>query len=77
MVSVLATGPNERGFKPGPDDGFSRSIKIRSTPSFRREVKPEAYVVRFCGMLKTLRSMIEMLRQLNSRTFLVNSLLHC
>jgi hypothetical protein len=34
MVSVLATGPMVRGFKPGRGDGFLRAIKIRNTPSF-------------------------------------------
>jgi hypothetical protein len=41
MVSVLATGPNGRGFKSGQGDGFLRAIKIRSTSSFGWEVKPE------------------------------------
>jgi hypothetical protein len=39
--SVLATGPQGRGFKPGRGDIFSRAIKIRSTPFFAWEVKPE------------------------------------
>jgi hypothetical protein len=41
VVSVLATGPKGRGFKPGRGDGFLRAIKIRSAPSFGWEVKPE------------------------------------
>jgi hypothetical protein len=41
VVSVLATGPKSRGFKPGLVDRFSRAIKIRSTPSFGWEAKPE------------------------------------
>jgi hypothetical protein len=41
MVSVIATGPKGRGFKPGRDDGLLRAIKIRSTSSFGWEVKPE------------------------------------
>jgi hypothetical protein len=41
VVSVLVTGPKGRGFKPGRGDGFLRAIKIRSTPSFGREVKLE------------------------------------
>jgi hypothetical protein len=41
VVNVLATGPKGRGFKPGRGDGFLRAIKIRSTPSFGWEVKPE------------------------------------
>jgi hypothetical protein len=40
--SVLVTGPKGRGFKSGRGDGFLRAIKIRSTPSFGWEVKPEA-----------------------------------
>jgi hypothetical protein len=41
MASVLATGPKSNGFQPGQSDGFLRAIKIRSTPSFGWEVKPE------------------------------------
>jgi hypothetical protein len=41
VVSVLATGPKGRGFKPGRVDGFFKAIKIRSTPSFQWDVKPE------------------------------------
>jgi hypothetical protein len=52
VVSVLATGPKGRGFTPGRGDGFLRAIKIRSTPSFGWEVKPEVLVVRFYGILK-------------------------
>jgi hypothetical protein len=40
MVSVLAIRPKVRGFKPGRGDGLLRTIKIRTTPSFGREVKP-------------------------------------
>jgi hypothetical protein len=42
VVIVLATGPKDRGFKPGQGYGFLRTITIRSTPSFEWEVKPEA-----------------------------------
>jgi hypothetical protein len=41
VVSVLATRPKYREFEPGKGDGFLRAIKIRSTPSFGWEVKPE------------------------------------
>jgi hypothetical protein len=41
MVSVLATGPKGCGFEPGQGVGFLRAIKIRSTPSFGWEVKPD------------------------------------
>jgi hypothetical protein len=42
VVSVLATGPKSCGFKRGQEDGFLRAMKIRSTPSFGWEVKPES-----------------------------------
>jgi hypothetical protein len=38
VVSVLATGPKGRGFKPG-QDGLLRAIKFRGTPSIGWEVK--------------------------------------
>jgi hypothetical protein len=41
VVSVLATGLEGRGFKPGRGNGFLRSIKIRRTLSFGWKVKPE------------------------------------
>jgi hypothetical protein len=41
VVSVLATGPKGRGLEAGQGDGFLRAIKIRSTPSFGWEVKPD------------------------------------
>jgi hypothetical protein len=41
VVSVFATGPEDWGFEPGQGNGFLRAIKIRSTLSFRWEVKPE------------------------------------
>jgi hypothetical protein len=41
VVSVLATGPKGCRFKPSQGDGFLRAIKIRSTPSFGWQVKPE------------------------------------
>jgi hypothetical protein len=37
MATVLDTGPKSRGFKAM----VLRAIKIRSTPSFGREVKPK------------------------------------
>jgi hypothetical protein len=42
VVSVLATGPRGRGFKPGQDIGFVMAKIIHSRPSFRLEVRPEA-----------------------------------
>jgi hypothetical protein len=41
VVSVLVTGPKGCGFELGQGDEFLRAIKIRSTPSFGWEVKPE------------------------------------
>jgi hypothetical protein len=41
VVSVLATGRKGRGLEPGRGDRFLRAVKIRSTPSFEWEVKPE------------------------------------
>jgi hypothetical protein len=41
VVTVLETGPKGRGLKPGWDDVFLKTIKIRSIPSFGSEVKPE------------------------------------
>jgi hypothetical protein len=41
VVSVLATGPEVRGFEPGQGDGFLRAVKIRSTASFGWEIIPE------------------------------------
>jgi hypothetical protein len=55
MVSVIAIGPKVHGFKPGRGDVFYSATKIRSTPSFREELKPSAQVARFYGMLKNPR----------------------
>jgi hypothetical protein len=41
MVSVLATGPKVRVFKPSRGGGLLRAIKVRSTPFFRGLRKPE------------------------------------
>jgi hypothetical protein len=41
-ISVLATGPEVRGFKLCSGGVFLRAIKICSSPSFEEEVKPEA-----------------------------------
>jgi hypothetical protein len=41
VVSVRATGPKSRGFKPSRGDGFLSAIKIRSTPFFGWKIKPE------------------------------------
>jgi hypothetical protein len=49
VASVLATRPKGRGFEPSRGDGFLREVKIRSTPYFGLEVKPET------AFLKMLR----------------------
>jgi hypothetical protein len=54
VVSVLATGPKSCRFKPGQGDGFLRAIKIRSTPSFRWEVKPEVLCRKILRHVKDL-----------------------
>jgi hypothetical protein len=41
VVGVLVTEPKCRGFKPDLGCGFLRAIKIRNTPCFGWEVKPE------------------------------------
>jgi hypothetical protein len=41
VVSVLATGPKGRGFKPSWYDGFLKAIKMHSTSSFGWEIKSE------------------------------------
>jgi hypothetical protein len=53
VVSVLATGPKERGLKPGRGDGLLSEVKVHSTPSFGWEVQP-CHVITFYGMLQNL-----------------------
>jgi hypothetical protein len=50
VVSVLATGPKVRGFKPGRGRWILRVIKYRSTTSFGGEVKPSVPCRRFTSM---------------------------
>jgi hypothetical protein len=40
VVSMLASGTQDRGFKPGQSRWIFRAKKIRSIPSFGGEVKP-------------------------------------
>jgi hypothetical protein len=56
VVSVLATGSKRRGFEPGQGDGFLRAIKIRSTPPFGWEVKPE---VPFRKILRHVKDLLK------------------
>jgi hypothetical protein len=58
VVSVLATGPKGRGFKPSRGGRLLRAIKIRSTPSFGWEVKPEAP----CKILRYVKDPLTYLR---------------
>jgi hypothetical protein len=56
VVSVYATGPKGRWFEPGQGDRFLRAIKIRSTPSFGWEVKPE---VPRCKILRRVKHLLK------------------
>jgi hypothetical protein len=56
VVSVLATGPKVRGFKPGRGRWIFKGDKIRSTPSFGGEVKPSVPCRRFTACKRTLRA---------------------
>jgi hypothetical protein len=47
MHSVLTTGPNVRGLKPGRGDGFLRVIKISSTTSFWGKVNISVPCLKF------------------------------
>jgi hypothetical protein len=62
VVSVLATGPKGRGFKPRRGDGFLRAIKVRSTPSFGWEVKPEVPCRKFFDVSDTEYAKFSLLR---------------
>jgi hypothetical protein len=54
VVSVRATGPKGRRFEPCQGDGFLRAIKIRSTPFFGWEIKPEVPCRTILGHVKDL-----------------------
>jgi hypothetical protein len=58
VVSALATGPRGRGLKPSLGDGFLRTIKIRSTPSFGWDVKPEVP----CKILRNVKDPLRYFR---------------
>jgi hypothetical protein len=45
------------------DDGFLGAIKLRSTTSFRGEVKPSVPCRKIVGILKILTSMKEIIRR--------------
>jgi hypothetical protein len=63
------------GSNPAEDEIFLRAIKVRSTPSFRREVKFAAPGCRMLWNVKDPYRMKEVLRRQNSRTFLAKFLL--
>jgi hypothetical protein len=52
VVNLLATGPKSCEFEQGQGNQFLWTMKIRSTPSFGWEVKPELPYLRFYSMLK-------------------------
>jgi hypothetical protein len=56
MVSPLAIRTKVHAFKPGIGDEFLMAIKIRSTPNFGGEVKPEAQCRKYLRHVKTLSS---------------------
>jgi hypothetical protein len=58
------------------DDGFLRVIKICSTAFFGGEEKPSAPCYKILWHVKYVCRVTEILHQLNSRTFHVNSLLN-
>jgi hypothetical protein len=60
VISVVATGLKGRGLKPGRVDGLFNGNKIPQN-TFPREQKQKTHVVLFYGMLRTLRSVIQML----------------
>jgi hypothetical protein len=59
VVRVLATGPKGRGFKPRPKRWIFKGYKIRSTPSFGWEVKPE---VPCCKILRHVKDTLRYFR---------------
>jgi hypothetical protein len=73
VVSVRATEPKGRGLNPGRDNGILSAIKIRSTPSFRWEVKPEVPCCNVLRYVKIPRGMSDIDRQKSSllRPFLL------
>jgi hypothetical protein len=65
VVSVLATGPKGRGFKLGRGDVIL-ATKIRSTPFFGWEVKPE---VPCRKILRHVKVLLKSLEDYNSHLF--------
>jgi hypothetical protein len=69
VVSVLATGPKGRRFKPGLGYGILRDINIHSTPFFGWEVEPDAPCHTILRHVKTLASVNEILARQNPHFF--------
>jgi hypothetical protein len=58
-VSVLASGTQVRGFKPGRSRRIFKGGKILSTPSFGREEKPWVPCSRFAACKRSLKCTVE------------------
>jgi hypothetical protein len=59
VVSMLASGTQDRGFKPDQSRRIFSGIKIPSMPSFGREVKQFVPCRRFTARSRTLREYVE------------------
>src|SRR5215468_9839570 len=55
VVSMLASGTQVRGFKPGRSRRIFQGEKILSMPSFGREVKPSVLCRSFAACKRTLQ----------------------
>jgi hypothetical protein len=75
VVSVLAIGPKIRELKPGPERCIFKATEVRSTASFGAELKPSfPRHKNLQHVKKSLRSITEILRLQNERTFLAKFL---
>jgi hypothetical protein len=54
VVSMLASGTQDRGFKPGQSSQIFSDVRILSMPSFGREVKQFVPCRRFTAQKRTL-----------------------
>jgi hypothetical protein len=59
VVSMLASGTQVCGFKPGRSRRIFSGVKILSMPSFGREVKPFVLCRRFAARKRTLFDYVE------------------
>jgi hypothetical protein len=59
VVSMLASGTQDRGFKPGRSGRIFSGVKILSMPSFGREVKLWVPYRRFAARKRTLLDYVE------------------